>query len=209
MRFIESGTLKICKECKKTYIPTTYLGRPYGENSKKWRERKFCSKSCGSSFTGRGQHKTLGKHWKMPLGFRRGWKHNAEGKLKISMVSKNLWKSDEYRKKVLGRRYMSSLEIKFLNYTKTNNLPYKFVGNGDFWIDNCNPDFINTNGEKVAIEVYCKQHKERLKNMTIEEWKTKRNSIFNRHGWRLLFFDAVDLNNENSVVSQIERGGYY
>jgi len=33
-----------------------------------------------------------------------------------------------------------------------NNLPFKFVGNGEVWLGNRNPDFINTNGKKQVIE---------------------------------------------------------
>jgi very-short-patch-repair endonuclease len=205
MRFIEKGTPKICEECKRDYIPITVHGRPFGEHSKKWIERRFCSKSCSCRFTGRGQKKTLGKHWKMPDGFRMGWKHSFEGRKKISNASKRFWEDPAFRKKVLGRRKMSSLEIKFLDYIKKNNLPYKFVGNGKVWIENCNPDFVNTDGKKIAIEVYCKQHKEKFRDMSIEKWKQTRSSKFEKHGWNIVYFDAVQLNDEKNVI---ERLGY-
>lgn len=33
------------------------------------------------------------------------------------------------------------------------NLPYKYTGNGSFWIENMNPDFVNCDGQKKVIEV--------------------------------------------------------
>jgi very-short-patch-repair endonuclease len=34
-----------------------------------------------------------------------------------------------------------------------NNLPFKYTGEGDVWLGNRNPDFINTNGKKQVIEL--------------------------------------------------------
>lgn len=33
-------------------------------------------------------------------------------------------------------------------------LNYKYTGNGTFWITNINPDFVNTNGRKIVIELF-------------------------------------------------------
>ena len=34
-----------------------------------------------------------------------------------------------------------------------NNLPFRFVGDGEVWLGNRNPDFLNTNGKKQVIEL--------------------------------------------------------
>ena len=96
-------------------------------------------------------------------------------------------------KKVLKRKSKSSLEIKFENIINNLNLPYKFVGNGEFFIGKKCPDFINVNGEKIAIEVYCRKHKEFLRNKTIGRWQQERREIFNNYGWQLLFFDETEV----------------
>jgi len=41
-----------------------------------------------------------------------------------------------------------------IDVIKKYNLPYKFVGDGKFWIEDMNPDFINTNGKKECLEVF-------------------------------------------------------
>ena len=102
-------------------------------------------------------------------------------------------------KKRLKRRIPSSLEIKMIEIIKKYALPYKFVGNGSFFIERYCPDFINTNGKKIAIEVYYTKHKElfgRAKKIGIAEWKKQRKELFNKYGWDLLFFDETQVNKD-------------
>lgn len=44
-------------------------------------------------------------------------------------------------------------ESKLINLFKENSLPFKYVGNGEVFLGNRNPDFINTNGKKQVIEL--------------------------------------------------------
>ena len=74
-------------------------------------------------------------------------------------------------------------------------LPYKFVGNGKFFIENKNPDFINCNGEKIAIEVFYRRHKEQFRK-GLQEWMEDRQKIFTKYGWQLLFFDETQVNED-------------
>jgi len=110
----------------------------------------------------------------------------------------------EWKKKCLKRRIPSSLEIKMIGLIKKFNLPYIFVGNGKFWIENCNPDFINCNGEKNAIEVFNREHKEKFRG-GIDEWKVKREKIFRKYGWKILFFDETDVN--ENIIEKINIYG--
>lgn len=55
--------------------------------------------------------------------------------------------------KSLNRR-PTGLERKLIELTKKYNLPYRYVGDGNFFIEYFNPDFINCNGEKIIIETY-------------------------------------------------------
>jgi hypothetical protein len=130
------------------------------------------------------------------------WK-NTECRKKIIQSLKNNWENPEYRKKVLGRRPMSSLERKFNEICIVNNLPYTFVGNGKFWVERCNPDFINTNGEKIAVEVYYRRHKELFRG-GLEQWKQRRQETFNKYGWKILFFDETTLNDKN-IINKIKE----
>lgn len=111
-----------------------------------------------------------------------------------SEAHKNL--SPETLKRMLRRRMPSSLEERFQNIIDKRNLPYKYVGNGAFILGSYNPDFINTNSEKIAIEVFARYYKKRNK-ISIEEWKKKRTQVFQNYGWKLLFFNEIQVNEKN------------
>lgn len=104
-------------------------------------------------------------------------------------------------KNMLRRHEKSSLEIVFEKIIKNNKLPYKWVGNGQVMIGRKNPDFVNTNGKKIAIEVYYRKHKNQFRS-GLDKWKKDRKIIFSRYGWELLFFDETMVN-ENDVIKAI------
>ena len=139
------------------------------------------------------------------LGPNKGKIFSASHRANISKALTGRRLSPQHVKNALRRREMSSLEIKFQQIIDEYQLPYKFVGNGEFMIENKNPDFININGEKKAIEVYYKRHKEEFRN-GIQAWKEDRASIFAKYGWELLFLEATDLNNK-TIINKILRGG--
>jgi very-short-patch-repair endonuclease len=120
---------------------------------------------------------------------------------KISKASLSHWENKEYRNRVMGRRTMSSLEEKFLNIIEKNNLPYKFVGNGKFYIERKNPDFININGEKKAIEVFYTRHKNQFAG-GIDSWKENRSKLFSQYGWEVIYFNEVEVNEQN-IINQL------
>ena len=85
-------------------------------------------------------------------------------------------------------------------------MPYKFVGNGEFIIAGKNPDFINTNGQKIAVEVYYKRHKEQFRD-GVDSWKQERQELFNQYGWQIEFFDALEVNDD--IILGRLGGGHY
>ena len=111
--------------------------------------------------------------------------------------------SKEHIRNSLRRRIPSSLEDKFQEIINSYNLPYKYVGNGMFFVERCNPDFINTNNEKIAIEVYARYYKLR-NNKSIEKWKKERQEVFNKYGWKIIFFNEVELT-EEKILSKLGK----
>lgn len=107
----------------------------------------------------------------------------------------NKWKhwTKEQMKKCFTRHIPSSLEEKFLSIVNKFHLPYRYTGNGSFVINHCNPDFINTNSEKIAIEVYARYYKQR-DGRNILRWKHIRRQKFLKFGWRIVFFDETQVN---------------
>lgn len=108
-------------------------------------------------------------------------------------------------RKMLKRRYKSGLEIKLEKIIQKYNLPYKFVGNGKFFIENINPDFVNTNGEKKALEVYSKTHKNEFREGGEEGWKKRRLEICKKYGWEMIFIEMRTINEAN--ILDYLRGG--
>lgn len=49
---------------------------------------------------------------------------------------------------------LNGKETILLSLIQKANLPFKYVGGGEVWLGNRNPDFINTNGKKQVIELF-------------------------------------------------------
>ena len=45
-------------------------------------------------------------------------------------------------------------ESKLISLLEKNSFPFRYVGNGEVWFGNRNPDFINTDGKKQVIELF-------------------------------------------------------
>lgn len=155
---------------------------------------------CYIKFYKAGQKANTGKHLieehkrKIGLG-NKGKFVSEETCLKMSISSKAGMTKERIRK-ILTRRIPSSLEIQFQEIIDKHKLPYEFVGNGSFIIGGYNPDFINTNNEKIAIEVYAQYFKKK-KHSTIKGWKIGRQNTFRKYGWKILFFDESQVNEKN------------
>jgi len=80
-------------------------------------------------------------------------------------------------------------------------LPYKFVGNGEVLVGRKCPDFININGQKIAIEVFYRKHKEQFRGGFIN-WLEERYKIFHSYGWEIKFFDETQVN-EKEILKRI------
>jgi len=119
---------------------------------------------------------------------------------------KNRMQNKQYLKNILKRREMSGLEKKLLKIINKFHLPYKFVGNGEFILGTKCPDFINTNGQKIAVEVYWDRHKEKFRKNGLNGWKEERTSIFKEYGWKIIFIEGKKLNEEN-VLNFLKGGG--
>ena len=155
---------------------------------------------------------SLGKRWKIKdtskmkgqNGFKKGhlpYQGIEKGQFKKGIIPKTAFKKGhnfdkETVKRILRRRGKSSLEIKFENIINNLGLPYKFVGNGEIMVARKVPDFVNSNRKKIAIEVFYRKHKEKFRN-GLEEWKADRIRIFTENGWKIIFFDETQVNEEN------------
>lgn len=74
----------------------------------------------------------------------------------------------------------TSFEQKLIHLIEVYDLPYRYIGNGDLIIAGKNPDFINTNGEKILIEVYHYYDARKL-------YEKERYEFFKRFGFHTIF----------------------
>jgi len=158
----------VCENCGKT-VEKFLCGR---------NKVRFCSNKCAHEYMG---------------AWNKGKKLSNTHKENLRLAHLGKKQSKEHIRKRLRRRDKSSLEIAFENIIKKLNLPFKFVGNGDFILENKCPDFININGEKIAIEVFYRDHKNKTRENGLEKWKEERLKIFNDNGWELIFFNETEV----------------
>lgn len=161
------------------------------------------------------------RNFKKGHGWNKGKQLSEETKAKISKNRKGIklskeWKENikkgqegmrtkEWLKKCLKRHPKSSLEIKFEELTAQTNFPLFFCGNGEVIVAKKCPDFADKDGKKIAIEVYCRKHKDLFRG-GVEEWIEERQKIFNQEGWTLLFFDETEVNKDEIIT---KLGGIY
>lgn len=183
-----------------------------GQANRRPGQNKFCSKVC--TYAGREvtqtfrvghpclvskeAYKRAAKNISKAL---RGRKLSPEHCKKLGDAKRGKKLSQEHIRKSLSRRPMSGLEIKFNGIIEKHRLPYKFVGNGAFFIERKNPDFINCNGQKIAVEVFYRRHKEEFVG-GLNSWIRNRRYLFGKYGWKILFFHEGAVN-ENNVVNRL------
>jgi len=86
----------------------------------------------------------------------------------------------------------TSLEQRFIKFFTDYRLPFKYVGDGSFLIGYKNPDFVNTNGRKIVIEVSNSFfHRDK------PDWATRRKAHFKKYGW-----DCIILETDKSYLSE-------
>ena len=101
----------------------------------------------------------------------------------------------------------------FEEICKKNNLPFKYTGDSSFWIGrnpSINPDFVECNGKKIAIEIFSYWHDPLRRHCKIPYSQTYegRNKILKKYGWKLVVFWQEDLEREDAeqfVLNKIQK----
>ena len=85
-----------------------------------------------------------------------------------------------------------------------NDLPFTYVGNGNFWLGDCNPDFIHSDKDRmICIEM------SNTFNRDHESYAKPRIEKFERMGWKcLVFFGEKNRLNEYEILHAYRALGY-
>lgn len=107
------------------------------------------------------------------------------------------------------KRIPSQPETNFINICQEYQLPFKYVGNGKFWIENLNPDFIDINGKKVIVEIFSSyfHNAKKNKNFRINNSEEFRKKVFARYGWRTIFFWDYEIK-PKIILKRLMKDGY-
>jgi len=149
--------------------------------------------------------------WKDPAFRERMQNTVGSMKLKLSAIQKMNWKKEEYRAKVvpacLRSRRPTNLERMFNALIDKYSLPYKYVGDGSFIIGGLNPDYVNIDGKKVAIEIFGEYWHER--NRGYRRTEAGRRQILGDFGWHLIVIWGNELKMlpEEAILQKISKEG--
>jgi len=155
--------------------------------------------------------KPLSKEHIRKLSMARKGKHfSEEHRRKISEAHKGKHLSEEHKKHLIAAHIRgcynhkpTAPEKKFIEICNKYNLPFKYVGDGKFWIENMNPDFVDVNGGKVAVEI--------LGDYWHDEAKFPKNSFderkkrFANYGWQVIGIWEHELKeiSEGEIVQKV------
>ena len=135
-----------------------------------------------------------------------------KGATTLSKIKKEQWKNDEYFKKriIYFRNHSPNKKEIIFNDILQKFYPneWKFVGNGQFWINRMNPDFLNVNGKKTLIEFLgCYYHACPLcypKSKKKDNFEQKKKNYLN-FGFRTLCVWEHELNDISSIKDKIDE----
>jgi len=129
------------------------------------------------------KHPNYGKHLK------------SETREKIKLANLKAMQDPEHRKRCLANRGISTLEAKLISVIQAYQLPFKFVGHGQLWIEGnrriggMNPDFVHTM-KKLLIEVYGTHQKTKHYGNCLN-YENSRRLRLQEAGYNVLFFDET------------------
>lgn len=157
-------------------------------------------------------------------GFRR---RTPAYRAKLCKIKQALWKDPLYRSKALARlkvlnkdsefqkarmkamnKTPNSLERKIIEICHKENLPYKFVGDGNFILAGLNPDFVNVNGQKKIIEIFGDYWHSDEKLKKLKNWRGTefgRKAVFSQFGFQTLVIWGKEFADLNQVADKIKR----
>jgi len=100
------------------------------------------------------------------------------------------------------------VEQRFINLCKKYNLPYKYVGDGSFWVKNRNPDFINTNGEKKIVNIngiywHLWKHQKENPSLTKKDVEIKEMAHYEPYGFKSIIIWEDEMDNDKIILKKL------
>jgi G:T-mismatch repair DNA endonuclease (very short patch repair protein) len=122
---------------------------------------------------------------------------------------KEMFKNEEWAKKwsVSCSKKPNKKEQVLIKLLKSNNFPYKYVGNGKVWLSGKNPDFINVNGQKKLIELFG-DYWHNKKHFPQSNDEQSLSQHYKKYGFKCLIIWEKELKNSEKVIQKIREFEY-
>lgn len=184
-----------------------------------WKGKKLSKQHCKNiSLAKKGKTRSNESKRKQAEGIKKLWqdknhKYNSIGYMnKMILAGKNKWRNEKIYKKIIKNMNLKPNipEKVLINLFKKEKLQYKYVGDGKFWIEGRNPDFINVNGQKKIIELfgdYWHSEKHLKRKNKLERSETNTLKHYKKYGYSTLIIWERELKNVNNVLGKIRRFG--
>jgi len=118
---------------------------------------------------------------------------------------KEYWRlhhDEQLRKMMVGEhKRPNKLEKRLIELIERNGLPFKYVGNWEFIVGGKCPDFLNTTGKKLLIELFGNYWHTVKARETVEE----RVALFRKYGYETLILWEKEMDDEQLIVEKIRR----
>ena len=123
------------------------------------------------------------------------WSKGKQGQFKPSTIQK----IREARMRQRLPTEWTEPEKRFMEICQRHELPFRYTGDGSFWIGKINPDFVDVNGRKLAVDIFGTYWHSPLLNPKVRPSGTfeTRSKILAGYGWELIMFW------ENEVVEKL------
>lgn len=189
------GENLICSYCKSLF----YVSRNQVE-----RKRKFCSLKCfGASSIGR---EFSLEHRNKISESNKGKKRTQKQKEIYKVSAKIRYHNPEYLSNL--RKSMNlkpnNKEKILINLFSEHKLPYKFVGDWQFWVGDKNPDFISTDGQKKIIELFGDYWHKQKKNIPYSQTEEGTRQIYSNLGFEVLIIWESEMKDLEEVLKKIK-----
>lgn len=148
---------------------------------------------------------------------RKGIPWNITRIMEYSKMLKKRWANPDYKEEHLrvmreaAKVKPTKLELEFDTLCKEHQIPFMYVGDGRFFIHGFNPDFIHSEGQQIALELFGDywHNPEKRKNIPSSMLEPNRKAIFKKYGWRLIVIWEHELkelkSSPNNILNKIKE----
>lgn len=162
-----------------------WLGKYLLESTKK----KMSLSKRGKPSPRKGEHLSEKSKQRLSLAHKGKCLSEKHKKMISESMKKFFLEHSEHKEKIIRNVLKSrinspnKLEYKWIRIFRKHNLPYRFVGNGEFILGGKCPDFIQTNGKKICVEVRNENICKFFDKISPEDYKERRIKHFKQYGW--------------------------